>query len=64
MPISLSYDRVLEGETFPFELLDEKKIKETFSRMIRSSTIYNGMKFGRRPRGSRSCCFGITKYKC
>jgi len=26
VPISISYDRVLEGETFPYELLGESKV--------------------------------------
>lgn len=26
IPISITYDRVLEGETFPYELLGESKV--------------------------------------
>ena len=46
IPISINYERVLEGETFPLELLGEEKVKESFTRMVRSAGILN-MKFGR-----------------
>ena len=35
VPISINYERVIEGETFPFELLGEEKVKESLPRLIR-----------------------------
>ena len=34
IPIGINYDRVHEGESFPFELLGEKPQKETFFKLI------------------------------
>ncbi len=34
IPISFSYDRVLEADSFPYELIGETKIKESLSRVI------------------------------
>ena len=34
IPIAINYDRVHEGESFPFELLGEKPQKETFFKLI------------------------------
>ena len=45
VPVSLNYERVLEGETFPFELLGEEKVKESLGRLISAVKILN-MKFG------------------
>lgn len=45
VPVSLNYERVLEGETFPFELLGEEKVKESLGRLISALKILN-MKFG------------------
>ena len=41
----MNYERVLEGETFPFELLGEEKVKESLGRLISAPKILN-MKFG------------------
>ena len=46
IPITINYERVLEGETFPFELLGEDKVKESFSRIITASSTLR-MNFGR-----------------
>ena len=43
--VSINYERVLEGETFPFELLGETKVKESLLRMIKSVQVL-GMNFG------------------
>ena len=45
IPVTISYDRVLEGETFPFELLGEEKVKESIGRMLRAMKVLN-MNFG------------------
>jgi glycerol-3-phosphate O-acyltransferase len=36
IPATINYTRTLEGETFPFELTGEEKVKETLSRLIKS----------------------------
>mmetsp|Transcript_5722 Transcript_5722/g.4892 ORF Transcript_5722/g.4892 Transcript_5722/m.4892 type:complete len:230 (+) Transcript_5722:2196-2885(+) len=46
MPITMSYERVVEGETFPFELLGEEKKKESLSRLLGAASILT-MNFGR-----------------
>ncbi len=39
VPITLNYDRVHEGESFPIELLGEKPIKETFWKVLKKFTV-------------------------
>lgn len=46
LPISINYEHVLEGETFPLELLGEEKVKESLLRIIRAAKILK-MNFGR-----------------
>jgi len=46
VPITLNYEKVLEGESFPFELLGEAKIKESLLRVVRAGSILN-QNFGR-----------------
>lgn len=46
LPITLNYERVLEGETFPFELLGEEKVKESLGRIIKAASILT-KNFGR-----------------
>ena len=46
VPISINFERVIEGETFPFELLGEEKVKESFSRIVSSVNILR-KNFGR-----------------
>ena len=46
VPVTINYERVLEGETFPLELLGEHKVKESFSRIIKAVKILK-MNFGK-----------------
>ena len=36
VPMTINYDRIFEGETFPFELLGEEKVQESLPRVIRA----------------------------
>jgi len=36
IPMSFSYDRVLEADSFPYELTGESKVKESFSRVVKT----------------------------
>ena len=36
VPVTINYTRTLEGETFPFELTGEEKVKESLSRIIKA----------------------------
>lgn len=46
IPMTINYDRVLEGETFPYELVGEEKVKESLSRFVTSAT-YIRTQFGK-----------------
>jgi len=46
VPVTINYERVLEGESFPFELLGETKVKESLSRIVKAAKILN-KNFGR-----------------
>ena len=46
VPMTINYERVLEGETFPFELLGEEKTRESLYRIVKSAKTLN-MNFGR-----------------
>lgn len=46
VPVTLNYDRVFEGETFPYELLGEQKVKESLTRMIKGLNTLS-MNFGK-----------------
>ena len=46
VPITINYSRVLEGETFPFELLGEEKVKESLGRIVSAAKILR-MNFGK-----------------
>jgi len=46
VPVVISYERVLEGETFPFELLGEEKVQESLGRIIKAIKIFK-MNFGK-----------------
>lgn len=46
LPITINYERVLEGETFPLELLGEEKVRESLTRIINSVKILN-INFGK-----------------
>lgn len=39
VPITINYEKVLEGDTFPIELLGESKVKESLGRLIKASEI-------------------------
>lgn len=46
IPITINYDRILEGESFPFELVGEDKVKESLTRFLVSAR-YIGTPFGK-----------------
>lgn len=46
VPVTLNYDKVLEGDTFPYELLGEEKVKESLPRLIKAAKTLT-MNFGR-----------------
>lgn len=46
IPVTINYDRILEGETFPYELVGEEKVQESLSRFI-ASARYFGTPFGK-----------------
>lgn len=46
LPITINYERVLEGETFPLELLGEEKVRESLSRILNAVKILN-INFGK-----------------
>jgi len=41
VPVTINYERVLESETFPYELVGEQKVKESLIRLVKSSKILN-----------------------
>ena len=41
IPVTINYDRILEGETFPYELVGEEKVKESLSRFISTARYHN-----------------------
>jgi glycerol-3-phosphate O-acyltransferase len=40
VPVTINYTRVLEGETFPFELTGEEKVKESLTRILKAVEIF------------------------
>lgn len=46
VPVTINYSRVLEGETFPMELLGEEKVKESLGRVLNAVKIMR-MNFGK-----------------
>jgi glycerol-3-phosphate O-acyltransferase len=46
IPVTINYDRILEGETFPYELAGEEKVQESFTRFV-SSARFIGTPFGK-----------------
>lgn len=36
VPVTINYTRTLEGETFPFELTGEDKVKESLGRIVKA----------------------------
>lgn len=45
VPISINYERVLEAETYPTEMLGEEKLKESLIRVLNSFMLKKN--FGR-----------------
>jgi glycerone phosphate O-acyltransferase/fatty acyl-CoA reductase len=41
IPVTINYTRTLEGETFPFELTGEEKVKESLGRLIKAIQIFS-----------------------
>ena len=41
IPVTINYTRTLEGETFPFELTGEEKVKESLGRIIKAVQIFS-----------------------
>ena len=41
IPVTINYTRTLEGETFPFELTGEEKVKESLGRIIKAIQIFS-----------------------
>ena len=41
IPITINYDTVYEGETFPMELLGESKVKESMARVLKQFSHLN-----------------------
>lgn len=38
VPITINYEKVLEGDTYPYELMGEEKVRESLMRLMRAST--------------------------
>ena len=41
LPITINYEKVLEADTYPYELLGEEKVKESLLRVIKAARILN-----------------------
>ena len=39
VPITINYEKVLEADTYPYELLGEEKVKESLLRVIKAGKI-------------------------
>lgn len=46
LPITINYEKVLEADTYPYELLGEEKVKESLLRVIKAARILN-LNYGR-----------------
>jgi glycerol-3-phosphate O-acyltransferase len=46
VPISISYEKVLEGDSYPYELMGESKVKESLIRLVKASKILS-LNFGK-----------------
>ena len=46
LPIAITYEKVLEAETYPYELLGEEKVKESLIRVVKAARILS-TNFGR-----------------
>lgn len=45
IPVTISYSRTLEGESFPVELTGQDKVKESLSRILKAVQVF-AMNFG------------------
>ena len=41
IPMTINYEKVLEADTYPLELLGESKVNESLIRVIRAANILN-----------------------
>jgi glycerol-3-phosphate O-acyltransferase len=41
VPVTINYTRTLEGETFPYELTGEEKVKESLGRIVKAVQIFS-----------------------
>ncbi len=41
IPLTINYERVMEAETYPLELLGEDKVKESLIRILKAAKILN-----------------------
>lgn len=39
VPVTINYEKVLEGASFPYELLGEPKVKESLGRLIKAVDV-------------------------
>jgi glycerol-3-phosphate O-acyltransferase len=39
LPVTINYERVLEGNSFTYEMMGEPKIKESLSRLIKAADV-------------------------
>jgi glycerone phosphate O-acyltransferase/fatty acyl-CoA reductase len=39
VPITINYEKVLEVDTYPYELLGEEKVKESLPRLLKASKV-------------------------
>lgn len=46
LPIAITYEKVLEGDTYPYELMGEEKVKESLGRLIKAAKTLT-QNFGR-----------------
>jgi glycerol-3-phosphate O-acyltransferase len=46
LPLAITYEKVLEADTYPYELLGEEKVRESLIRVIKAARILS-INFGR-----------------
>jgi glycerol-3-phosphate O-acyltransferase len=46
VPITINYEKVLEGDTYPYELLGDEKVKESLGRVLKAIKTF-GQNYGR-----------------
>ncbi len=46
LPVTLNYDKIVEGESYPYELLGEPKVKESLTRLVKAADTLK-MNFGK-----------------